>query len=256
MPAPPPPPAELDDLRFRDANADRVILGSTAETHPKGTLFFSDYEILLLQVGYAITDEFQLSLTGVPPIIQNQPYYFDFGAKLNLLRSESFRAALTGGFEIVTTGGSGSSGPYFGGRIAGIGQICFNVTCRSSLSLNLGTILTSGVNEVLPVYGSTGFIVNLSRLVSLLAEPALLGALGTGAANIGSGAFFAFDYGVRISGANFGVDLTFLEPVAATTGGFSNPFILGYPFVAMTYRTDGDARSPETHAGNMRQRGF
>jgi hypothetical protein len=257
-PDPPAPSGEPGDLRFRDANADRVILGSTAETHPKGTFFISDYEILLLQVGYAITDQLQVSVTGIPPIIQNQPYYFDFGAKLNLVRGDSFRAALTGGFEVVTTGGgSGSGGPYYGGRIGAIGQICFNAngTCRSSLSLNLGTILTSGVNEVLPVYGSAGFIVNVSRLVSLLAEPALLGALGTGAANIGSGAFFALDYGVRISGGNFGVDLTFLEPVAATTGGFSNPFILGYPFVVFTYRTDGDARPPQ-HAGNMSQRGF
>jgi hypothetical protein len=137
-PPPPPPPAasnpagEAGDLRFRDANADRVILGSTAETHPKGTFFISDYEILLLQVGYAITDHLQLSVTGIPPIIQNQPYYFDFGAKLNLVRGPSFRAALNGGFEIVTTGGSGSGGPYYGGRLGAIGQICFNGdgTCR------------------------------------------------------------------------------------------------------------------------------
>jgi hypothetical protein len=256
--APPAPAGEAGDLRFRDANADRVILGSTAETHPKGTFFISDYEILLLQVGYAITDQLQLSVTGIPPIIQNQPYYFDFGAKLNLVRGPSFRAAVNGGFEIVTTGGSGSGGPYYGGRLGAIGQICFNGdgTCRSSVSLNFGTILTSGINEVLPVYGSAGFIINVSRLVSLLAEPALLGAFGTGATNIGSGAFFAIDYGVRISGGNFGADLTFLEPVAATTGGFSNPFILGYPFVVFTYRTDGDARPPASHAGNMLERGF
>jgi hypothetical protein len=75
-----------------------------------------------------------------------------------------------------------------------------------------------------------------------MAEPAMVGALGTGSSNITSGAFFAFDYGVRLSGKNFGVDITFIEPVAATTGTFNNPFILGYPFVAFTYRTDGDAR--------------
>jgi len=262
-PAPPPPPVAApapssDDLRFRDANADRVILGSTAETHPKGTFFISDYEILLLQLGYAITDELQLQVTGVPPIIQNQPYYFDFGAKLNLVRGPSFRAAVNGGFDVVTTGGSGSGGPYYGGRLGAIGQICFNAngTCRSSVSINFGTILTSGINEVLPIYGSAGFIINVSRLVSLLAEPALLGAFGTGTDNVSSGAFFAIDYGVRIAGGNFGVDLTFLEPVATTAGSFSNPFILGYPFVVFTYRTDGDTRPPPSHAGNMLRRGF
>ncbi len=230
-------------MRFRDAHADRVILGSTAETHPKGTFFFSDYEILLLQFGYALTDELQVAIAGVPPIVKDQPYYFDFGLKLNLVRGDVFRAAVTGGLDVVTSGGSGNnSGPYYGGRFGAIGQFCFEKTCRSSVSINAGTLLTSGADQVLPVYGAAGFVGKVSPLVSLMAEPAMVGALGTGSSNITSGAFFAFDYGVRLSGKNFGVDITFIEPVAATTGTFNNPFILGYPFVAFTYRTDGDAR--------------
>jgi hypothetical protein len=227
-----------------------VILGSTAETHPKGTFFFSDYELLLLQAGYAITDEFQLQLTGIPPIIKDQPYYFDIGAKLNIVRNESFRAAINGGFDIVTLGSGTNAGPYYGGRLGGILQVCFVTTCRSSVSFDVGTILTSGANEVLPVYGSAGFIINLGKIVSLLAEPALLGAVGTGATNVNGGAYIAIDYGIRFSGDNLGVDVTFLEPVAATTGSFDNPFILGYPFVALTYRTDGDARPAPSHASN------
>jgi hypothetical protein len=231
-----------DDTRFSDANTDRVVLGSTAETHPKGTFFFSDYELLLLQAGYAITDDFQLQLTGVPPIVKNQPYYFDIGAKLNVVRNEAFRAGLVGGVDIVTLGNGTNSGPYFGGRVGGVLQVCFITSCRSSLSLNVGTILTSGVNEVLPVYGSAGFVIGLSHLVSLLAEPELLGAVGTGAQNIDGGAYVAFAYGIRLSGSNLGADITFIEPVAATTGSFDNPFILGYPFIAITYRTDPDPR--------------
>lgn len=243
--APPAPgPAPLDDTRFTDANTDRVILGSTAETHPKGTIFFSDYELLLLQIGYAFTDELQLQLTGVPPIIKNQPYYFEVGAKYNVYRSPSFRAALTGGVDMVTVGGTDTNtGPYFGGRLGAVAQVCFIDSCRASVSITGGGIITSGVNEVLPVYGSAGFVVGLSKLISILAEPELLGAVGTGAGNINGGAYFALGYGVRFSGENIGVDVTFIEPVATTSGSIDNPFILGYPFVAFTYRTDGDARS-------------
>jgi hypothetical protein len=54
------------------------------------------------------------------------------------------------------------------------------------------------------------------------------------------------------------VDVTFLEPIAATQGSFSNPFILGYPFVAFTYRTDGDnrPREPRATGGNLKLRGL
>jgi hypothetical protein len=268
-PAPPvaPSPGETgslagtaNDMRYRDANADRVILGSTAETHPKGTFYVSDYEILLLQFGYAFTDQLQLQLTGTPPIVQNQPYWFEAGAKFNLYRGDAFRAAITGGLDVLTTGGSGSGGPYYGGRLGAIGQICFNAdgTCRSSVSLNVGTIITSGASQVLPVYGSAGFIVNVSKIFSILAEPAMLGAVGTGATNVNAGAFFVLDYGVRLSGGNFGADLTFIKPVADTVGQFNDPFILGYPFVAFTYRTDGDSKPREPHAtgGDIRLRGF
>jgi hypothetical protein len=260
-PAPPPPPNEetqprppnkLDDVRVVVAHVDRVVFGSTAETHPQGTFFFTDYEILLLQFGYAVTDELQLSIAGLPPIVKDQPYFFDFGLKLNVVRGDVFRAALKGALDVVTTGGSGSNtGPYWGGRIGGVGQLCFELTCRSSLSLDGGALITSGAKDVLPIYGALGAIVKVSSLVSLL--PALLGALGTGSGNVDSGAFFFLDYGVRLSGKNFGVDLTVIKPLAMTTGTFNDPFILGYPYVVFTYRTDGDRKTAgsATAGGNF-----
>jgi hypothetical protein len=229
------PEANPADVRYHDANVDRVVLGSTAETQPKGTFFVSDYEILLLQVGYAITDSLQVSVSGVPPIVQGQPFFVDLGLKLNVARGKLFRAALTGAFDTVTSGSGSDSGPFFGGRLGAIGQLCFERNCRSSVSFNAGTLLTSGVNEALPVYGTAGFIVN----VSLLFEPAMMGAVGAGSGMVSSGAVFAADYGVRLAGKNFGVDFTFIEPVATTMGSVDNPFYLGFPFVTFTYRTDG-----------------
>jgi hypothetical protein len=255
---PPPPPQYVvepagprgeigsGDVRYTDANADRVILGSTAETHPQGTFFLTDYEIFLLQLGYSITDSFQLSLTGVVPVIKGQPYFFDLAGKFNLVRGRVFRAAVTGAVDMVTTGSTSgsnvSSGPYWGGRLGAVGQFCFNETCRSSLSLSAGTVLTSGASEVLPVYGAAGLIVNVSPVVSLLVEPTLAGLVGTGSGSVGSGSLISVDYGVRLGGKNFAVDLTFIEPVGLTTGSINNPFVIGYPFVAFTYRTDGDRR--------------
>src|SRR5579862_4827741 len=51
-----------------DPQADRGVVLPTAYTHPKGTFFVSNYDIVLSQLGYAFTDDTQISLTGVPPI--------------------------------------------------------------------------------------------------------------------------------------------------------------------------------------------
>ncbi len=236
------PGASFDDVRYRDANADRVVLGSTAETHPAGTFFFSDYDVLLLQIGYAISDSVQISVATVPPIIKDQPYLGDFGLKINLARTAWFRAAITGAFDVVTESGGGiNGGPFFAGRIGLIGQACFDAHCRSSVSINAGLVAASGVDRDLPLYASLGFIANVSPLVSLLAEPAIGGLVSTSVASSDGGAVLVFDYGVRIAGPRFGVDLTLIEPVAVTPGSFDNPFVLGYPFVAFTYRSEGSA---------------
>src|SRR5439155_885529 len=101
----------------------------------------------------------------------------------------------------------------------------------------------SPARDVLPIYGSAGFIAKLSPLVSLLAEPAIFAVAGTGDNNIDSSALAVLDYGVRLSGKNFGVDLTFIKSVAKTGEKRDDPLLLGYPFLAFTYRTDGDART-------------
>jgi hypothetical protein len=230
-----------DEARFRDAHADRVILGATAETHPKGTFFVTDYEVALLQIGYAVTDDLQISLAGVPPIAKDQPLFFDIGAKLNLVRTESTRVAVYGAIDVLTNARSNSdNSPEFAGRVGGVAQVCFERACRSSLSFGGGAIFGHNA-EALPLYGAVGLIANVSPLVSLLAEPNIAG-VAPGEGNTG-GALLSIGYGVRLSGKNFGVDLTFIEPIAATSGSFENPFVLGYPFAAFTYRTDPSPRA-------------
>ncbi len=41
---------------------------STAYTHPAGTVYFTDYEIVILQAGYAVTDSTQVTVTSTIPI--------------------------------------------------------------------------------------------------------------------------------------------------------------------------------------------
>jgi hypothetical protein len=65
-------PPSLRPARQVDAHSDRVILMPTAETQPEGTFFIRSYELVLLQLGYAITDDLQLSALVLPPLFQEQ----------------------------------------------------------------------------------------------------------------------------------------------------------------------------------------
>jgi hypothetical protein len=217
------------DVRYSDANSDRVIISSTAETHPAGTFYFSDYEIVLLQVGYAVTDSLQISFTGVPPLVADQPYFFDLTAKLNVYRGARFRAALQLAGDVITSPNSDPS-TIFGARVGAIGQFCFDASCLSSFSVNAGTLLNNKTNTEVPVYLSGGLIIHLTDLVKLMAEPTYAVAVGDGKVDGPSG--FILNYGLRLSGKQFGFDLAFVRPIGSGTGFL----VMGVPLLSFTYR--------------------
>jgi len=227
-----PAAAQQQDVRDVDAGADRAILYSTAETHPKGTFYFSDYEIVFLQIGYAVTDSLQISLTGVPPLVKDQPYFFDLTAKVNLLRSDFFRAAFMVAGDAVVLPKDSKPSSIFGLRLGAIGQICFEATCRTSLVLNVGTLLNDKSNEVVPLYMAASAIVRLTDLVKIMVEPNYAVAVGGGKVEGPTG--FLLNYGVRLSGRQFAFDLGFIKPFGAD----SDEFILGFPLLTFTYRTN------------------
>jgi hypothetical protein len=231
------PGSRREEARFTDANADRVVLFSTAETHPKGTFYFSDYELILLQFGYAITDDFELALTGVPPIVKNQPYFFDLAAKLNVHRGDVFRFAVQAAFDGILVPDSNPSS-LFGVRPGVVGQFCFDLLCHHSVSLNASTFVNSQSNIVLPLLFSAGLTVRANKLIKILAEPAYPTYAG-GGGNLDSPKGFIGSYGIRLSGAHWGLDLTFIKPFYS---GADIGLIMGVPWVAFTYRGDWDKR--------------
>jgi hypothetical protein len=223
-----------EEPRFKDANADRVILFSTAETHPAGTFFFTDHELILLQFGYAFTDEIQLSLSGVPPLVKDQPYFFDLAFKATVLRTEVFRLGLIGAGTIVIAPSS-EPDSFFGARANAVGQFCFEKLCRHSFSLNVGTFVNSESNVLIPITLAGGAVIQASDLVKFLLEPAYALGVGEGVESQPEG--FLLNYGIRLSGRQFGFDIAFLRPFFPDS---DLPLIMGIPWVAFTYRTAND----------------
>jgi hypothetical protein len=138
--------------------------------------------------------------------------------------------ALLGGFDFVSIDDGGGTL----GRAGAAGQLCFDVACGSSLSLN-GHFWTNLTEEdaASVLLLSAGAIIRASDLVALLIEPSYPVLLTDGDVDTPEG--FLLSYGIRFSGKQFGLDITFARPFAED---ISDELLLGIPFVVASYRSD------------------
>jgi hypothetical protein len=111
----------------------------------------------------------------------------------------------------------------------------------------MGTFLNNQSNDLLPIYGTAGLTLGVSKLVSLLVEPGFGSVLGSGSFAGDGGSVFFLDYGVRLSGEHFGFDLAFVRPFGTDVDGL----IVGFPWVGFTYRTSGSPRTQPPAAVSM-----
>jgi hypothetical protein len=207
-----PPPAEPGE-----PHADRVVLSPTAYTHPRGTLFVSSYDVVLLQAGYALTDRTQISVTASPPIGEKDQEvriaFVDATLKSALVRQGLVRAAALGS----VSGAATSEGLMLIGRLGGVVQLCFRSPCQSSLSLSSGLLLTGKV----VMANGVGAIIRAGRYLSFVAEVDTVIPLHSDG---DSGSAILAGGGLRLHFRRFAVDLSLL-------GG-----TIPIPLLAATYR--------------------
>jgi hypothetical protein len=215
---PPEPPAPLGPAPTSDPQADRVVLLPTAFTQPKGTFFASTYDIAILQAGYALTDDTQLSLTALPIPSENATI-LDVTAKTVVYRGPFLRAAALGS---VSGAIASDVGAVFIGRVGAVAQGCLRPACDSSLVLSSNITL---VGVMLMVNGA-GAIVRVSEHLSLLGELATLIPIGSAAGQFNGGMVSG---GLRLHYRNWGFDFTGLHPFRSDV-----PFV---PLLSATYRS-------------------
>jgi hypothetical protein len=226
--------ASSQSVRHTSAHADRVVLVPTAETQPAGTLFLSSYEIVGGQAGYAFSDRLQGSLIGVTNF---DAVFLEINLKANLLRSRWLRIAAQTSIDYAR--GSDEEIPF--GRAGGTLQLCFDLPCRSSLSLAATVVAHDAPDTVLPLGVGVGFIAFLSHELSLLLEYAgVLDAAET--LELIDLPIYLVSYGIRISGCpSWALDLALGRPLRSEQGlrtGKATVFdLLGVPLIAFTYRT-------------------
>ena len=219
---PPTPDSAPRDARYTDAHVDHVVWMPTAETHPAGTAYFSSYELLILQAGYALSDDVQLTLTFIPIASDDIAFPLDVSVKGVVMRSRRVRVAAIGSASGVA---SFENQPGLLGRAGGVTTLCFDDACRSSASVAANLLM---LGNQLIVADAVGGIFRLSSLTALLAEVQSAVPFGrdVGRYNGVGGAL-----GVRLSGARWGVDLSLQVPLT------SEDVPRAFPVVAFTYRT-------------------
>lgn len=231
--APEPVGASDEDLRRVDAAGDRVGLFSTAETHPAGTLFFTDYDIAVVQLGYAFTDGVQGAVTALPPVLAAQNAWFiDVSMKFNVVRDEMLRFAFIGALTTLFDRRAGDNA--YGVRAGGVVSLCFTRVCWSSISMNLQAFVNDEGTEYMPLIGSAGLLARVSELVSVILEPSY--ALIVGEHDIAAIDGFLVTYGLRLGGSRVAVDLALVKPFGEDLD--FGPFqIFGVPLVTFTWRS-------------------
>jgi hypothetical protein len=224
LPGRAPPRTPGNAPRFRDAHHDHVLVLPTGETHPKGTFYVSDLEIVLLQLGYAVSDTTQITFSGAPPLGAELVVPLDLSLKSVVLREPTVSVALLGSASGVIGGGEFNG---FVGRAGGAVTLCQPAwLCTASLTFASNVALVGPGSIVLT---GVGAVYRVSDLVALLAEVDTAVPLGpeVGEFNgIGVGA------GVRFSGRGAGLDLGLFQLGKA---GEPRPPLL--PFIAATWRT-------------------
>jgi hypothetical protein len=199
-----------------------VVLLPTAYTHPRGTFYASSYDIVFLQVGYALTDHTQFSVTATPPF-EGGIVGLDFTLKSVLFRQGRVRAAALGSATGLT--GMEDLGVLFLGRAGGVVQLCARPACDTS-SLVIGSNVTLA-GPVLMMVNGVGAIWRLGRWVSALVEVDTLVPLGAQGGQW-NGVFVSA--GLRFPFTRWGLDLAFGRSPGA---GADSPTI---PLLAVSYR--------------------
>ena len=230
----PPPAPRLTAARAHSAHADRVILVPTAQTQPAGTLFLTDYEILVPSVGYAWSDRVHTTVTGTSDF--SKFVFVDVSLKANLLQSRHLQLAATASLDYAA--GEDEELPF--GRATLIAQLCVDAHCRSSLNLAGSLIAHDAPDTILPLGVGVGFVARLSDSVELLLEYSAVLNAGPELQLIDL-PIYLVGYGVRFDfGSQWALDVTLLRPMQEDSGLRSGDLelfqFLGVPFLAVTFR--------------------
>ena len=244
-PAPPAPaPTTVDKGTLDDANAGRAWLSPTALTPPAGTWSFEDFELFLVGVSYAVSDNFVITGTTMVPITSDL-YWGFFSAKAQVVKQGNVRVAIQGGLAVASAkdstttydsmgnpiGTTDTTTTTSGAEVGAAATLCLDNDCYSHLDGFVGAAFAYQNNSSVPVGFSASWVQRLGRHVRLVVEADSAHLFGdiSGQANGVLGW-----YGLRFTSRTIGVDVGFVKPFCSDCS--SDTFPIGFPVVDFSYR--------------------
>jgi hypothetical protein len=235
---------QVDRAQLEDPNVDRGMLLPTAQTQPKGSITFNDYELFLMGLSYGVTDNLQVTATTLVPITTDMPIFVLSNAKLRLVKQGRLRLSAIGGvgffnealsFDDVSPDEEFTTITVHGGAVA---SLCLSDDCHSlaSASVTATRSFSDGESsDVAFIYGGS-VVAKVAKRVKLVGEIMSGGDLQNGSFNGADGAILSA--GVRFFSEHIAGDIGFMRPLGIDDkdGEDDGDFLLGIPFVSFTYR--------------------
>jgi hypothetical protein len=234
-PVPPPvqaPVSKVDKGVLDDANSGRAWLMPTGLSDPAGTWSFSDFELLLIGAGYAVTDELSVSLTTLLPITNDIPFWMLANVKYQIINSGRVRGAVQAAFTYSRDTSGSTTSSLGAGEVGGALTLCLDDECHSHASGFLGAGFAQESDAAVPFLVAGSIAGRLNKHVKIVVEAD--SAFIAGKINETANGFLLW-YGVRFTSRNIGVDLGLMKPIY--DGSSNDTLVLGFPFVSFTYRS-------------------
>jgi len=198
-----------------DPDQNTIMFCPTPATLPKGEGYFRDFELLILNFGLGVTDNFDLSFGTLFPV-STDALMFSFGGKLRLVDREKSAVglALTGSFTMLDETQFGAVG-----AVVGIGD--------RHKSLNLAANYTfdeDGDNEIIFIIGGD---IQTGRRTKFFAEYFSASSVFEDEDDDLSG---FINLGIRIFGQRHSFSLSAFRPLLEDSGSF-----VAFPMLMYSY---------------------
>jgi hypothetical protein len=225
--------------KSRDASIDRGFLVSHAETLGEGQVALNSYELVLAGVSYGITDDVQITLTTLLPIVEQMPVVLSPQVKWALLRTDN--QILTAKFNVNYATSTNSDDNISGGTISGglSHDLYFDNEGRYAMfsGIDIGGVFGKvdsswQMGEGMIMAANLGFSAQVSDFLKVMVEGVVPAYYADDTIQVSE--VVNMTYGLRFFGDDLAADLGFIRPFGKDVDDMG--LVMGLPYVAFTAR--------------------